>query len=97
MKVLCINNANPLQPASLLPGDMIYVGDVYTVHDVTRTGGREFFILKERMNRWPYVKYLASRFIPLSDIDERELLREREEENASARASGAGNTYSGQG
>ena len=70
MKVICIDNKNPIHPHLMKEQDMIFEGEIYTVTaEVQRPNGL-FYILAERMLYLKPVLYQAKRFIPLSNIDE---------------------------
>lgn len=67
MKVICIDNSNPLQPERLFSDDWIFEGEIYTVlFEVEQPWGL-FYILSERCTENRTVLYQACRFIPLSE------------------------------
>lgn len=81
MKIICINAEN--DPTSEMPCDLIE-GDIYTAVDYYELSygkdmvieNRPTYILAERDKRYGYC---VKRFIPLSDIDETELVNEKKE------------------
>lgn len=79
MKVICIDNSNPLNPEKLQEGDMIYVGEIYTVEGILYQDNLQFYTLVERNRLINRVRYLASRFVPLSGEDEVETAEQDEE------------------
>lgn len=79
MKVICINGVRLGElskifniPASV--AELIYEGEIYTVTDTQTTRFGTGYILEERS---PNMLYNAKRFVPLSTIDETELIKER--------------------
>lgn len=81
MRVVCIDkNSDPLAiPAS--KEDQIFEGEIYTVtryseyslNNISKVERYPVYTLAERS---PNVGYAVERFIPLSDIDETEMIRE---------------------
>jgi hypothetical protein len=82
MKVICIygvkkgdlNHSNPSFPAPKY--DEIYEGEIYTVLSSITWEGHLVYSLEERR---PDALYSADCFAPISDIDETELIKERED------------------
>jgi hypothetical protein len=83
MKIMCINNSNRVVE--------LEVGKIYEADPCESHCGRQFYALSDSrlsvtmcdcgvINKQPM--YCQSRFIPLSDIDETELIKERELINA---------------
>jgi hypothetical protein len=70
MKVICIDNNNPIHPHLMKEQDMICEGEIYTVTTEVQRPNGLFYILAERMLYPKPVLYQAKRFIPLSNIDE---------------------------
>lgn len=83
MKVMCINGAKKGQKTLgglPLPKRLeIYENQIYFVVGETEVFGNELYLLQGFPKNFGYRK---SRFIPLSDIDEKELIKERELVNA---------------
>lgn len=88
MRVLCINGFNVGYIGKLsvtgqkwvaTSNDIVIEGEVYTVTDTWPYEGKLFYELAERP---PECVYLSTRFIPLSNIDELELVNEKEEVHA---------------
>lgn len=75
MKVVCINTGHPGQYAPDEIPCKVKEGQVYEVVDSEYEGGYEWYELSFDIGTW----YIAEMFIPLSDIDETELVNEREE------------------
>jgi hypothetical protein len=77
MKVLCIDTRNPKHPHLLKPEHYIHEGHTYTVCGsyFDKRDSHEYYYLVERQMK-PLTSYRASRFVPLSDIDEAIILRE---------------------
>ncbi len=78
MKVLCIDGVRVGTPSMLnaykaKKPDCLAEGEIYTVLEEMYFLGRKCYTLDERN---PMQPYLASRFIPLSNIDEMELVNE---------------------
>jgi hypothetical protein len=71
MKVLCIN-AKPVN----CDIDLIE-GEVYTVIDIEMFQNKDYYVLAEIAKPNSFIK---DRFIPLSDIDETEIVKQRETE-----------------
>lgn len=75
MKVICIDDAIVTDSDKLPP---LKVGKIYTVIKETTHLNMEFYMFSELSvigyNCW----YIKNNFIPLSTIDETELLKERE-------------------
>jgi hypothetical protein len=73
MKVICIDVSNPKHPDLLQPKHYVKEGEVYTVtgeyHD--DSDGYDYYYLAERA-MVPTPSFRATRFIPLSDICEKE-------------------------
>lgn len=70
MKVICIDNSNPLDPHRLREQDWVYEGEIYTVVEELLKPNGWFYVLAERLYYPNPVKYQAKRFLPLSEIDE---------------------------
>lgn len=83
MKVMCIDASNPETAAACKDEYMIYEGDVYTVTEVKNVNGSDYFGLLERGNNGVACLYRATRFIPLSEIDENIIHRQFQKINAS--------------
>ncbi len=66
MRVLCIDNKNPLNLKKLAKSDWVYEGDMYTVVDEVVNEFGHFYLLAERLGKVPPVLYAASRFVALS-------------------------------
>ncbi len=64
MRVLCIDNLHPLQPAGLRPADKIREGEVYHVIEQVTIGEHLFFLLAEKLKATRAVLYKATRFHP---------------------------------
>lgn len=64
MRVLCIDNLNPLQPDGLHPADRIREGEIYHVIEQIRIGEQLFFLLAEKLKATRAVLYKATRFLP---------------------------------
>jgi hypothetical protein len=75
MKVLCINSRII---GSSPPGlhSILEEGEVYEVVDETTRYGKLFYELSAQRDHF----YAAILFVPVSDIDERDLIRQREDE-----------------
>ena len=74
MKVLCIDNSDgPFKVASIL----LVEGNIYTV---TGTEGESYFLAEIKINpkTGNKITFGKRRFIPISNIDEKELIKERE-------------------
>lgn len=78
MKVICINNSNPIHADKMTVADMIYEGEIYTVDTIIYNGGAQYYHLAERKRDHDRVQYLSTRFVPLTGRGEDEL-----EENVS--------------
>lgn len=79
MRVLCINNKNPLQPRRILPQDLILEGEIYHVLDEMVFPEGLHYALVEKVERTGRkVYYQANRFVPLGDdeVTEEELKEE---------------------
>lgn len=80
MKVMCISDFIENHMKLYMP--KLKVGEIYTVIKETNQNGFSFYLLGEyidtNFNYW----YEQSCFIPLSDIDETELIKQRELVNA---------------
>jgi hypothetical protein len=84
MRVLCISGlkAGFVSPSS---GEIasidteVYEGEIYTVVDEITVMGRVGYVLEEKLPHTNWV-YDAKRFAPLSNIDETELIKERQSE-----------------
>lgn len=85
MRVLCINGSNVGYIGKMsLTGtkwvatskDIVIEGEIYTVTGTWPYEGKLFYELAERP---PECVYLSTRFIPLSDIEETELVNNKEE------------------
>ncbi len=68
MKVLCVNG---LKSGYVSPTS----GEIYTVIDEITVMGRVGYVLEDKLPHWVYD---ARRFAPLSNIDETELIKERQ-------------------
>lgn len=83
MKVMCIEGVKKgmiaMNGKPVKNQDEIYEGEIYTVSWKTILLGESVYMLSERS---PFFGYRERRFIPLSDIDETELIKERELVNA---------------
>ena len=80
MKVLCIDGVvkglKGVTGRKAEKHEEIYEGDVYTaIDEVVAYNGEEGYILLER---GPFASYRKRRFIPLSEIDETELVNQKE-------------------
>lgn len=73
MKVICIDNKNPINHDRINPKDWIYEGEVYTVIEEIQNKVGLFYQLAERDNGKFSVIYHSRRFLILSDIDEFEV------------------------
>lgn len=73
MKVLCIDASTDAD--SEMPVDLVE-GQIYTVVDDQVYQGLLWYCLQENLDAW----YSSDAFVPLSDIDEMELLKQREKE-----------------
>lgn len=77
MRVICINNGPLTERGIKSSAPELTEGEVYTVTGLSATGG---YVLKEvtpKQNRSFYVLgWIKDRFIPLSTIDETEMIRE---------------------
>ena len=67
MKVLCIDNSNPIHGKKLDPEEWVEEGKIYTVVDAQRNGYGLFYMLAEKRK---VVSYHSRRFIPVSDADD---------------------------
>lgn len=77
MKVMCINDTiHEMTGNKFMP--KLRIGETYTVVDETEYRGHFFYLLLEFID--PNFKYWYEKeqFIPLSNIDETELIKERE-------------------
>lgn len=76
MKVLCIDKSPRKTTADFLSLSKLVVGETYHVEgeDVSKHGNLVYFIHEIPINNGGF---LASRFIPCSDIDEKEIAKER--------------------
>ena len=77
MKVICIDNKNPQHPELLTLKDWIYEGEVYTVTVERICVDGKFYLLAERDFGNESAQYNCKRFIPLSEKDEMEMVKER--------------------
>lgn len=73
-KVVCIKSDNSeLYGRALDRKEFVSEGSVYTVTEIRNHRGAEWYMLKEK----PYnIAYYSKNFIPLSNIDETEFIRE---------------------
>lgn len=69
MKVLCIDNSDPLQPHLLKEEDWIFEGEIYTVIFEMVKDDKLFYVLSERYSPERSPVYQAKRFILLSRWD----------------------------
>lgn len=79
MRVICIEGVKKGTISSdgtpIVKNEEIYEGEIYSVSGEYKYNGEEFYFLRERN---PFLAYKKRRFAPLSDIDETELIKERE-------------------
>ena len=75
MKVLCINSKACPPGAIITANSIIKDGEIYTVVSETISHGYRWYELYEHLNWF----YMAESFIPLSEIDELELVNKKEE------------------
>lgn len=75
MKVMCIKDGQWRGKLTGDPAEGPKYGEVVTVVDEVTTSDKDVYILQEYPDARGYAK---KRFIPLSDIDETELVSERE-------------------
>lgn len=80
MKVMCINDYIENEMKFYMP--KLIVGEIYTVIEEKVNCGFSFYLLGECVSPIFNYWYEKSCFIPLSDIDEKELIKERELVNA---------------
>lgn len=80
MRVMCISDYIENEMKSYMP--KLKVGEIYTVIKETKESGFYFYLLSEHINPDFNYWYEKSCFIPLSDIDETELIKQRELVNA---------------
>ena len=76
MRVICIDNKNPMVPAMLESYHMIFEGDIYTVTGERWFSNGLFYYLSERNFGKDSAVYHSKRFIPLSEMEEFEGLAE---------------------
>ena len=79
MRVICIDNKNPIQPELLEKYHWIYEGEIYTVIDKKRNKNGLYYYLSERNFGKDSAMYHSKRFIPLSEVDE--MVRVEEEKS----------------
>ncbi len=80
MRVICIDNGpkkESCHPNSIIT--KLVEGNIYTVvRQLLDNGGDLSYILEEVKSCGYMGAFLATRFIPVSNIDEKELIKERE-------------------
>ena len=81
MKIICIDNKNPIKHDRINLKDWIYEGEVYTVIEEIQNMVGLFYKLAERNNGEISVIYHSRRFLILSDIDEFEVHMKEEKIN----------------
>ena len=70
MRVICIDNKNPLQPELLEKHHWIFEGEIYTVIGKKWSKNGLCYYLSERNFGEDSAIYHSKRFIPLSEVDE---------------------------
>lgn len=70
MRVICIDNKNPINPGMVESFHMIFEGEIYTVVEEKWLRKELFYSLSERTFGENPVIYHSKRFIPLSEVDE---------------------------